>query len=74
MIDRPAPLEINRKIATMGAGDSHLGQKKGSLCSASVCFLGVFLRFGKSGLPPQKIFLAGRLGPDPLMLRSKAVA
>jgi hypothetical protein len=41
-IDRPVPLEINHKIATMGAGDSHLGRKKGSLCLASVCFLGVY--------------------------------
>jgi len=41
-IDRPAPLEINRKIATMGGGDSHRVKKRASLCSASVCFLGVF--------------------------------
>jgi hypothetical protein len=26
-IDRPAPLEINRKIATMGGGDSHRVKK-----------------------------------------------
>jgi hypothetical protein len=37
-IDQPAPLEINLKIATMGGGDSHGGEKKASLCSASVCF------------------------------------
>jgi len=37
-IDRPAPLEINRKIATMGGGDSHCVKKSTSLCSASVCF------------------------------------
>jgi len=41
-IDRPAPLKINRKIATMGGGDSHCVQKSASLCSASVCFLGDF--------------------------------
>jgi len=41
-IDRPALLEINRKIATMGGGDYHLVEKRASLCSASVCFLGVF--------------------------------
>ena len=38
-IDRPALLEINRKIATMGGGDYHLVEKRASLCSASVCFL-----------------------------------
>jgi hypothetical protein len=43
-IDRPALLEINRKIGTMGGrgGDSHRGQKRASLCLASVCFLGFF--------------------------------
>jgi hypothetical protein len=41
-IDRPAPLEINRKIATMRGGDSHRVKKSASLCSASVYFLGGF--------------------------------
>jgi len=27
-IDRPAPLEINRKFVTMGGGDSHRGEKE----------------------------------------------
>jgi hypothetical protein len=26
-IDRPAPLEINRKMATMGGSDSHRAEK-----------------------------------------------
>ena len=65
-IDRPGLLEINRKIATMGGGDSHRVKKKTSLCSASVCFFGGFGRFEIEGLPPQKKILAGRLGLDPL--------
>ena len=65
-IDRPGLLEINRKIATMGGGDSHRVKKKASLCSASVCFFGGFGRFEIEGLPPQKKILAGRLGLDPL--------
>jgi hypothetical protein len=69
-IDRPGPLEINRKIATMGGGNSHLGRKKGLSLFGVCLFFGCFLRFGKSGLPPKKTFLAGRLGPDPLVERS----
>jgi hypothetical protein len=38
----------------------------GSLCSASVCFLGVFCASEKVVSRPKKFFLAGRLGPDPL--------
>jgi hypothetical protein len=37
-IDRPGPLEINRKIATMGGAILILVEKRASLCSASVCF------------------------------------
>jgi hypothetical protein len=37
-IDRPAPLEINRKIGDDGGGDSHCVKKRASLCLASVCF------------------------------------
>ena len=65
MIDRPAPLEINRKIATMGGGDSHLGQKKGSLCSASVCFLGVFCASEKVVFRPTKNLFGGKTWAGP---------
>jgi len=51
----------------MGAGDSHLGRKKGSLCLASVCFLGVFCALEKVVSRPKKTFLAGRLGPNSLL-------
>ncbi len=36
-IDRPALLEINRKIGNDGGGDSRCVKKKASLCLASVC-------------------------------------
>jgi hypothetical protein len=65
-IDRPAPLEINRKIAT-GGSDSHRAEKRASLCSASVCLLGVFCASEKVGLPPEKNLLAGRLELDPIL-------
>ena len=65
-IDRPGPLEINRKIATMGGAILILVEKRASLCSASVCFLGVFCASEKVVSRPKKTFLAGRLGPDPL--------
>ena len=65
MIDRPAPLEINRKIVTMGGGDSHLGQKKGSLCSASVCFLGVFCASEKVVFRPTKNLFGGKTWAGP---------
>jgi len=67
-IDQAALLEINRKIATMGGGDSHHVKKSASLCSASVCFLlGVLaLRKIRSPAPPKK--LAGRLGLEPLLM------
>ena len=42
-------------------------KKRASLCSASVCFSGVFGTSEKVGLPPQKNFLAGRLGLEPLL-------
>jgi hypothetical protein len=32
-IDRPSLLEINHKIATMGGGDYHLGEKRDSIFS-----------------------------------------
>jgi hypothetical protein len=66
-IDRPAPLEINRKIATMGGSDSHRAEKMASLCSASVCLLGVFCASEKVGLPPERNLLAGRLELDPIL-------
>ncbi len=50
----------------MGGSDSHRGEKRASLCSASVCFLGVFCALEKVGLPPEKKLLAGRLVLDPL--------
>jgi hypothetical protein len=52
-IDRPALLEINRKIATMGGGE------RAYLCSASGCFW-VFVipartkKRGKRGAPEEK--------------------
>ena len=64
-IDRPAPLEINRKIATMGGSDSHRGEKRASLCLASVCFLGVFCTLEKVGLPPEKKFIGGKTWAGP---------
>jgi len=53
---------------TMGGGESHRGEKRASLCSASVCFLGVFCASEKVGLPPEKKILAGRLELDPLVV------
>jgi hypothetical protein len=64
-IDRPAPLEINRKIATMGGGDSHRVKKSASLCSAFICFLGVFFASDKVGLPPEKNYWQEDLGWTP---------
>jgi hypothetical protein len=64
-IDRPGLLEINRKIATMGGGDSHRVKKKASLCSASVCFFGGFGRFEIEGLPPQKKNIGGKAWAGP---------
>jgi hypothetical protein len=40
VIDDPALLEINHKIAVMGGGDSDLAPKSASLCSSPVWFLG----------------------------------
>ena len=65
-IDQAALLEINRKIATMGGGDSHHVKKSASLCSASVCFL-LWVLALRIGLPPPKK-LAGRLGLEPLLM------
>ena len=64
-IDRPGLLEINRKIATMGGGDSHRVKKMTSLCSASVCFFGGFGRFEIEGLPPQKKNIGGKAWAGP---------
>ncbi len=50
----------------MGGRDSHRGEKRASLCLASVCFLGVFCTLEKVGLPPEKK-MAGRLVLDPLL-------
>ena len=66
-IDRPGPLEINRKIATMGGAILILVEKRASLCSVSVCFFSVFCALEKVVSRPKKTFLAGRLGPDPLL-------
>jgi hypothetical protein len=53
-IDRPAPLEINRKIVTMGGGRFSLCQKI-RLSLFSVCmFFGGFWCIEKLGLPPEK--------------------
>ncbi len=78
LIDQPALLEINQKIATMGGGIIILA-KKGtlfvhtySLCSASVCFW-VFAipartkKRGKMGAPGKKMEATN--GPDPLPWR-----
>jgi len=53
MIDRPAPLEINCKIATEGGGDSHHVEKSASLCLASVFFWGILVH-GKIRSPARK--------------------
>jgi hypothetical protein len=55
-IDRPALLEINHK---MGGGDCHCVEKLASLCSASVCFLGV-LMLRKVRYPSPKINIGGK--------------
>ncbi len=66
-IDRPAPLKINRKIATMG-GVILIVSKKGPLFVQRLSvFLVFFCASKKVGLPPKKNFLAGRLGLEPLM-------
>ncbi len=51
---RNAPWEV------VGGGDSHCVKKRASLCSASVCFFGVFLRFEKSKSPAQKKLFGGK--------------
>ena len=62
-IDRPAPLEINRKIATMGGGDSHCVKKLASLCSVSVCFL--FFQELRKIRPPARKKTGGKLWAGP---------
>jgi hypothetical protein len=64
-IDCPGPLEINRKIATMGGGNSHLGRKKGLSLFGVCLFFECFLRFGKSGLPPKKNLFGGKTCAGP---------
>jgi hypothetical protein len=59
--DRPALLEINRKIATMGGGAIIIVSKNRPL------FFGCFRSSEKLGLPPKKPFLAGALELDPLV-------
>ena len=54
-IDRPAPLEINRKIATMGGGRFSSCQKIGLSLFGVCLFFGGFWPFKKLGLPPKKI-------------------
>jgi hypothetical protein len=71
-IDRPGPLEINRKIATMGGSDSHRGEKRASLCSASVCFFGVFCALEKVGLPPEKKIIGGKTCAGPPIVTEQA--
>jgi len=65
-IDRPALLEINRKIATMGGGRFSSCQKIGLSLFGVCLFFGGFWCIKKLGLPPEKKILAGRLGLDPL--------
>jgi hypothetical protein len=64
-IDRPGPLEINRKIATMGGGNSHLGRKKGLSLFGVCLFFECFLRFGKSCLPAKKNLFGGKTWAGP---------
>jgi hypothetical protein len=64
-IDRPGPLEINRKIATMGGAILILVEKRASLCSSSVCFLGVFCASEKVVSRPKKTFWREDLGRTP---------
>jgi hypothetical protein len=65
-IDRPAPLEIDLKIATMGGGAILiLVEKRASLCSASVCFLGVFCASEKVVSRPNFFFWREDLGRTP---------
>jgi hypothetical protein len=66
MINQPALLEINYKMATKGGGNYHLVKKSASLGLSSVCFLGCFRSYEKFGLLPQKKLLEGRPGLDPL--------
>jgi hypothetical protein len=40
LIDQPALLEIDRKIAILRWGNSHRVEKLASLCLLSVCFFG----------------------------------
>jgi hypothetical protein len=65
MIDRPAPLEINRKIATMGGGRFSSWSKKGLSLFGVCLFFACFLRFGKSGLPPKKKLFGGKTWAGP---------
>jgi len=74
-IDRPSLLEINRKIAAMGGGNSHLGEKptlllfvcqKIGLSLFGVClFFGGFWCIEKLGFPSEKKLLAEDLGWTP---------
>jgi hypothetical protein len=74
-IDRPSLLEINHKIATMGGGDYHLGEKRDSIFSLcqkiGLSLFGVCLFFGgfwcikKLGLPPKKNYWREDFGWTP---------
>ena len=65
-IDRPALLEINRKIVTMGGGDSHRDKESAFFVRRLSVFWGV-LALRKIRSPTPKTKLVGRLGLDPLI-------
>jgi hypothetical protein len=65
-IDQPAPLEINRKIATMGEGAILIMSKKGLSLFGVCLFFGCFFALRKSRSPaPKKTFWREDLGWTP---------
>ena len=72
MIDRPAPLEINRKISTMGGGRFSLCQKSASLFVQRLSVFLFFRELQKIRPPARKKKLEENSGPDHLTTKARA--
>jgi hypothetical protein len=64
-IDRPGPLEINRKIATMGGGQFSSWSKKGPLFVRCLSVFLVFFALRKKWSPAQKNLFGGKTWAGP---------